>query len=247
MRDMTERRRVRSSSSSTRRMSEFLAMLAHELRNPLAPIRNAVGILQMHERVDPTRRAVPGHHRPASARPHAPGGRPARRGPHCQRQARCCGASGSTTARSCAHSVEAARPLAEARRQRLAVELPRAAAGRRGRPHAVGAGAAEPPEQCHALHRSAAAFIGVTVRSGRQRWWSRASSTPAGASLPRPSNSSSSCSSRRTARARRATAAWASACVLPARWSNCMAVPSRRRARGRARGAPSRCACRCAA
>jgi len=32
---------------SDRRKSEFLAMLAHELRNPLAPIRNAVNILRL--------------------------------------------------------------------------------------------------------------------------------------------------------------------------------------------------------
>jgi CheY-like chemotaxis protein len=34
-------------------MNEFLAMLGHELRNPLAPIRNAVGILQRHEEASP--------------------------------------------------------------------------------------------------------------------------------------------------------------------------------------------------
>jgi PAS domain S-box-containing protein len=45
--DMSERRRLADLESSTRRMMEFLAMLAHELRNPLAPIRNAVSILQM--------------------------------------------------------------------------------------------------------------------------------------------------------------------------------------------------------
>jgi PAS domain S-box-containing protein len=53
LRDMTERRRVAELEQSTRRMSEFLAMLAHELRNPLAPIRNAVGIMQMHTQLDP--------------------------------------------------------------------------------------------------------------------------------------------------------------------------------------------------
>src|SRR5690349_21977388 len=31
-----------------RRKDEFLAMLAHELRNPLAPIRNAAQLLNMH-------------------------------------------------------------------------------------------------------------------------------------------------------------------------------------------------------
>lgn len=34
-------------SEADRRKNEFLAMLAHELRNPLAPIRNAVQVLQL--------------------------------------------------------------------------------------------------------------------------------------------------------------------------------------------------------
>ncbi|RYG07930.1 MAG: PAS domain S-box protein, partial [Burkholderiales bacterium] len=46
-RDMTERSRLRDLEHSSSRMNEFLAMLAHELRNPLAPIRNAVSILQL--------------------------------------------------------------------------------------------------------------------------------------------------------------------------------------------------------
>ena len=46
-RDMTERRRLSDLEHSSRQMNEFLAMLAHELRNPLAPIRNAVSILQL--------------------------------------------------------------------------------------------------------------------------------------------------------------------------------------------------------
>ena len=33
--------------AADRRKDEFLAMLAHELRNPLAPVRNALGIMQM--------------------------------------------------------------------------------------------------------------------------------------------------------------------------------------------------------
>ncbi|NML42334.1 PAS domain S-box protein [Ramlibacter sp. G-1-2-2] len=46
-RDMSEQRRLEELEQSSRRMSEFLAMLAHELRNPLAPIRNAVTIMQL--------------------------------------------------------------------------------------------------------------------------------------------------------------------------------------------------------
>ena len=54
-RDVTERRKLEDSlrqlasdlSETNRRKDEFLAMLAHELRNPLAPISNAVQVLRM--------------------------------------------------------------------------------------------------------------------------------------------------------------------------------------------------------
>jgi PAS domain S-box-containing protein len=52
-RDMTERRRLYELEKSSKRMSEFLAMLAHELRNPLAPIRNAITILQLEPSPSP--------------------------------------------------------------------------------------------------------------------------------------------------------------------------------------------------
>ncbi|HEX6900920.1 MAG TPA: ATP-binding protein [Thermoanaerobaculia bacterium] len=44
-RDMTERRRVEALEKADLHRTEFLAMLAHELRNPLAPIRNALGLI----------------------------------------------------------------------------------------------------------------------------------------------------------------------------------------------------------
>jgi PAS domain S-box-containing protein len=46
-RDLTDRRRVQSLEADRDRINEFLAMLAHELRNPLAPIRNAASILAL--------------------------------------------------------------------------------------------------------------------------------------------------------------------------------------------------------
>ncbi|WP_395689240.1 PAS domain S-box protein [Caenimonas koreensis] len=52
-RDMTERRKLSDLEASSRRMNEFLAMLAHELRNPLAPIRNAVSIMRLESNVNP--------------------------------------------------------------------------------------------------------------------------------------------------------------------------------------------------
>jgi PAS domain S-box-containing protein len=56
IRDMTDRRRLEQLERSSRRMSEFLAMLAHELRNPLAPIRNAVTIMQLETLPSPALR-----------------------------------------------------------------------------------------------------------------------------------------------------------------------------------------------
>lgn len=46
-RDMTDRKRLEELEQSSRRMSEFLATLSHELRNPLAPMRNAVNLMRL--------------------------------------------------------------------------------------------------------------------------------------------------------------------------------------------------------
>jgi len=47
-RDVTERKRYEKSlQEADRRKNEFLAMLAHELRNPLAPIRNSLEIIRL--------------------------------------------------------------------------------------------------------------------------------------------------------------------------------------------------------
>jgi len=64
--DITESRQGEVAlREADRRKNEFLAMLAHELRNPLAPIRNALQILQ----------ASPGLTAPGAATDDAPGGR----------------------------------------------------------------------------------------------------------------------------------------------------------------------------
>lgn len=47
-RDLSGQRRLLELEQATRRTHDFLAVLGHELRNPLAPIRNAISIMQMH-------------------------------------------------------------------------------------------------------------------------------------------------------------------------------------------------------
>jgi PAS domain S-box-containing protein len=49
--DVTERKQAEAAlQDNNQRKDEFLAMLAHELRNPLAPIRNAAQILRLHSK-----------------------------------------------------------------------------------------------------------------------------------------------------------------------------------------------------
>lgn len=48
-RDLTERRRITALEDEGRRVTTFLAMLGHELRNPLAPISNAMALLEREE------------------------------------------------------------------------------------------------------------------------------------------------------------------------------------------------------
>ncbi len=45
--------RLRDIREADRRKDEFLAMLGHEMRNPLAPIRNAMQILRLKGAADP--------------------------------------------------------------------------------------------------------------------------------------------------------------------------------------------------
>jgi CheY-like chemotaxis protein len=54
-RDITDRKQAEEQlQEADRRKSEFLAVLAHELRNPLAPLRNGLHILKLRSDTDPT-------------------------------------------------------------------------------------------------------------------------------------------------------------------------------------------------
>jgi len=52
-RDLTQRRQIETLEDAGRHVDEFIAMLAHELRNPLAPIRNAMQVMHMFKLGDP--------------------------------------------------------------------------------------------------------------------------------------------------------------------------------------------------
>jgi PAS domain S-box-containing protein len=52
-RDLTQRQRMEQLQEASRQMSDFVAMLAHELRNPLAPIRNAMQVMALRGLEDP--------------------------------------------------------------------------------------------------------------------------------------------------------------------------------------------------
>ncbi|HET9864409.1 MAG TPA: PAS domain S-box protein [Steroidobacteraceae bacterium] len=51
--DLSQRRHAETLADTAQRMHEFIAMLAHELRNPLAPIRNAVVLMARRNVEDP--------------------------------------------------------------------------------------------------------------------------------------------------------------------------------------------------
>lgn len=53
MQDLTSRRHAEALADRAQRTHEFIAMLAHELRNPLAPIRNAVELMSRKGLGDP--------------------------------------------------------------------------------------------------------------------------------------------------------------------------------------------------
>src|SRR5256714_1043608 len=57
-RHLTDARRIEAVEKAERQAPEFLAMLAHELRNPLAPIRNALHLLSRKPTSDPAEQWV---------------------------------------------------------------------------------------------------------------------------------------------------------------------------------------------
>ena len=122
-RDMTDRRRLEKLERSSRMMSQFLAMLAHELRNPLAPMRNAVTLMQLEPTASPALRNARDildrqlTHVTRLVDDLLDIGRLTTGKIRLQRE-------DVSVADLVARSVETARPLIEARRHVLSIELP---------------------------------------------------------------------------------------------------------------------------
>jgi signal transduction histidine kinase len=56
--DLTERRYVQDLEQTARNVSEFISMLTHELRNPLAPIRTAIQVVSQMPEASPALQAI---------------------------------------------------------------------------------------------------------------------------------------------------------------------------------------------
>ncbi|HEX4325659.1 MAG TPA: PAS domain S-box protein [Burkholderiales bacterium] len=56
--DLTQRRHSEALEDSAGRITDFIAVLAHELRNPLAPIRNAVHLLKLSPSASPAQENI---------------------------------------------------------------------------------------------------------------------------------------------------------------------------------------------
>ncbi|HEV8110634.1 MAG TPA: PAS domain-containing sensor histidine kinase, partial [Burkholderiales bacterium] len=56
--DLTDRRHIQSLQEAAKEVNEFIATLAHELRNPLAPIRTAVDVMAKLPASDPAQQSM---------------------------------------------------------------------------------------------------------------------------------------------------------------------------------------------
>ena len=152
--DIDDRKRMEEAlKEADQRKDQFLAMLAHELRNPLAPISNAVQIMKVR---GPERPQLPlvgqGHRRPDQAHD-ADGRRPARRLADHPRQGR--PPEGADRPGGRGRPGRRGQPAPD---RGLSTSTDRHASARAsrapgGRPGADGAGALQPAEQRREVHR----------------------------------------------------------------------------------------------
>ena len=213
-----------------RRKDEFLATLAHELRNPLAPIRNGLQILrsagadpaaaaQVHEMLE---RQV--NHLVRLVDDLMEVARVTRGRIELRREPVDLGAM----LRS---AVETSRPLIEAARHELTVSVPARARHRDGRSGAACADHRESAEQRGEVHGGRRPHL-AHRRAAKATMPSCRCATAASAFPSTCCRAFSTCSRKRTARitARRAGSASASRSCAP--WSSCTAAPSTAKSEG---------------
>ena len=192
------------------RKDEFLAMLAHELRNPLAPLRNAALLLQQ-----------PGVDHPFIERTGEMMGRQVQqlgrlvddlldlsriaRGKMQLRK------ESVDLGQAVQRAAEASRPLVQARRHELTVSLPALTRAPLGRPDPPGTSPDQPVEQRRPLHPGRGPHLADGGDRRAARPWSEFG-TRASASRRRCCPASSACSPRSSARRSVPGAGWASGC-----------------------------------
>ena len=142
---------LRELERASRAKDEFLAMLGHELRNPLAPILTALQLMRLRgvQGADKERAVIERQvkHVVASRR------RPARRLANHARQDPAQASSRVRLAEVVAKAIEMASPLIEQRRHRLTRRRAGRAGGRRRWRPAV-AGGGQPADQRRQIHRA---------------------------------------------------------------------------------------------
>ena len=170
-REIARRERVEQAlKEADQRKDQFLAMLAHELRNPLAPISNAVQIMKVQglngPNFDWSVKVIEDQvkHMTRMVDDLLDVSRITRGKVVLQKEP-------VELEMVVDLAVEASRPLIEDCDHRLTVTLPDAARAPGGRPGADGAGALQPPEQRREVHRRGGRDRAVR-RAGRRARWS---------------------------------------------------------------------------
>ena len=242
--DVTPEQRAREGAEAANRAKdEFLAMLGHELRNPLAPILTALQLMQLRGDERARRSERPIIERQVAA-PGAPGRRSAGRLAHHPRQGRAAARAASSSAAWSPSAIEMASPLLEERRHRLVVDVPRRAGASTATRHRLAQVCRQPAHQRRQVHRRRAAAStsarrgasgeAVVLRVQRHRHGHRRRACCRGCST---------CSCRARRRSTRRRAGWAWGCRIVRSLVELHGGTRRRAQRGaRAGAASSRCA-----